>query len=162
VLWKGTNLRQLEYNAAPLRFSDHRPVYATFDCTISVVNEQLKENLSQGLYNKQRSVIGNVTANSRSDDSDDEDGVSHSPIAPGLPPTSSDRHKWWLNNGKHFAFVLLPPANLIQGSQHVQPSILPKDAYRTLGATPILFAPHPSQIGSTFLKPILPTVMVGS
>ena len=30
---------------------------------------------------------------------DDEDTFSYNSIAPGLPPASSDRQRWWLNNG---------------------------------------------------------------
>jgi len=35
VLRKGDNIRQIHYNDAPLRFSDHRPVYATFQLLYS-------------------------------------------------------------------------------------------------------------------------------
>lgn len=43
--------------------------------------------------------MGNSTANKKSDDLDDEDLIGYDPIAPGLPPASSDRRKWWLENG---------------------------------------------------------------
>lgn len=102
VLRKGTNLRQFEYTAAPLRFSDHRPVYATFECTISTVNEAVKDSLSREIYERRRLDVGDRTANADSKDSDDEEITGYDSIAPGLPPASSDRRKWWLDNGEIF------------------------------------------------------------
>ncbi|TKA68704.1 hypothetical protein B0A49_05409 [Cryomyces minteri] len=91
ILRKGDNLRQINYNTAPLRFSDHRPVYATFQCTISVVDEKLKEQLSNEIYNQRRAYVGDATANGNAVDSDDEDLIGYESIEPGLPPASSDR-----------------------------------------------------------------------
>ncbi|KAI9781967.1 MAG: inositol polyphosphate 5-phosphatase [Geoglossum umbratile] len=99
ILRKGSNLRQINYNTAPLRFSDHRPVYATFQCTVSLVNEQLKERLSQDIYEHRRREVRGSIANTKTSDTDDEGLVGYDPIAPGLPPASSDRRKWWLDNG---------------------------------------------------------------
>lgn len=100
VLSKGDNLRQINYNTAPLRFSDHRPVYATFQCTISVVNEPVKEAISREIYDKRRSEVGENTANSKGTENDDDELIGYDSIAPGLPPASSDRRKWWLDNSK--------------------------------------------------------------
>ncbi|KAK3077430.1 hypothetical protein LTS18_010282, partial [Coniosporium uncinatum] len=99
VLRKGSNTRQTGYDAAPLRFSDHRPVYATFQCNISMVDEKRKEQLSNHIYAKRKKVVGNSTANAGSDETDDEDLIGYDSIEPGLPPASSDRRKWWLDNG---------------------------------------------------------------
>ena len=110
VLRKGSNLRQINYTTAPLRFSDHRPVYATFQCTISKVDEAVKRKLSEEIYTKRRSEIRGPSANSKSDDIDEEDLLGYDPIAPGLPPASSDRRRWWLDNGK----LYLPPSSFGQ------------------------------------------------
>ncbi|KAH0541936.1 hypothetical protein FGG08_003656 [Glutinoglossum americanum] len=99
VLRKGDNLRQINYNTVPLRFSDHRPVYATFRCTISIVNELLREQLSRDIYERRRREVGGSIANTKTADTDDEDLIGYDPVAPGLPPASSDRRKWWLDNG---------------------------------------------------------------
>ncbi|MCJ1474688.1 inositol polyphosphate 5-phosphatase [Lambiella insularis] len=98
ILRKGDNLRQIHYSTAPLRFSDHRPVFATFECTISVVDEKQEALLSREIYHKRRLMVGHATANAQTDDLDDEDLLGYDPIAPGLPPASSDRRKWWLDN----------------------------------------------------------------
>lgn len=100
MLRKGDNLRQTNYNIAPLRFSDHRPVYATFQCTINAVNESVKDAISHEVYEKRRSEVGEITANSKSIENDDDDLIGYDSIAPGLPPASSDRRKWWLDNSK--------------------------------------------------------------
>ena len=100
ILKKGPNLRQINYTTAPLRFSDHRPVYATFQCTISKVDEPTRKTLSQEIYAKRRHDIRDTSANSKNDDIDEEDLLGYDSIAPGLPPASSDRRRWWLDNGK--------------------------------------------------------------
>ncbi|KAI9800582.1 MAG: inositol polyphosphate 5-phosphatase [Piccolia ochrophora] len=111
VLRKGSNLRQVNYNTAPLRFSDHRPVYSTFQCTISNVDEALKNQLSLEIYNRRRHELGGNAANRGMDESDDEDLIGYDPIAPGLPPASSDRRKWWLDNGAPARSNIQPPSS---------------------------------------------------
>lgn len=92
-------MRQLTYDSAPLTFSDHRPVYATFDCAVSIVDESRRESISQELYARRKHDIGDTTAHIGDvDDSEDEDLVGYDSIEPGLPPASSDRQKWWLDN----------------------------------------------------------------
>ncbi|TDZ74434.1 Inositol-1,4,5-trisphosphate 5-phosphatase 1 [Colletotrichum trifolii] len=98
ILRKGTNLRQLAYNSAPLKFSDHRPVYAIFQCRVSVVDETVREQISQELYQRRKAEVGDSTANLESEETDDEDLIGYEAIEPGLPPASSDRQKWWLEN----------------------------------------------------------------
>ena len=93
-------MKQISYTTAPLRFSDHRPVYAMFLCSVSAVDEVRKETLSRELYAKRRLEEGNATANAPNDDFYDDDTVGYEPIAPELPPASSDRRRWWLDNGE--------------------------------------------------------------
>lgn len=102
ILRKGEILKQINYTTAPLRFSDHRPVYATFQCTVSAVDGLRKEILGREIYANRRSEVGDTTANARNDDFDDDDILGYDSIAPELPPASSDRRKWWLDNGGGF------------------------------------------------------------
>ncbi|KAH6671128.1 SacI homology domain-containing protein [Halenospora varia] len=111
ILRKGTNLRQVNYNTASLRFSDHRPVYATFLCTVSIINEALRESLSREIYEKRRMQVGTSTASNRDEDTDDEDLIGYDPIEPDLPPASSDKRKWWLDNGQPARSAINPPKN---------------------------------------------------
>lgn len=95
---KGAHIRQVSYDSAPLRFSDHRPVYATFECRVSIINEALREAISKELYRRRKAEVGDMTAQaSDGQDTEDEDLIGYDAIEPGLPPASSDRRKWWLD-----------------------------------------------------------------
>ena len=119
VLWKtneGGSLKQISYNTAPLRFSDHRPVHATFECAVRFVDEKAKENLAQKLYEKRKKDVGNAHAarndgadDSETDSEDEADLMGYESIAPGLPPASSDRRKWWLDQGLSARSNARPP-----------------------------------------------------
>lgn len=50
ILTKGDNLRQLHYDSAPLKFSDHRPVWGIFQCQINVIDQVTKDKISEDLY----------------------------------------------------------------------------------------------------------------
>ncbi|OTB06676.1 hypothetical protein M426DRAFT_318736 [Hypoxylon sp. CI-4A] len=110
ILRKGTNIRQSTYNSAPLRFSDHRPVYATFQCTVNIVDETVRDYISQDLYERRKAEVAHTATNLLDVDSeDDEDLIGYDPIEPGLPPASSDRQRWWLENGKMAKSTVKPP-----------------------------------------------------
>ena len=110
ILTRGDNLKQLYYDSAPLRFSDHRPVWGLFRCTINVVDQVKKDSISNELYLKRREVVGDHTANSKGDLSDDESLYGYDSVEPGLPPASSDRRKWWLDNGVPARSTVQPPS----------------------------------------------------
>ncbi|OAA67286.1 phosphoinositide phosphatase [Niveomyces insectorum RCEF 264] len=110
ILRKGSNLRQADYHCAPLRFSDHRPVYAHFACTVTIVDETLRDKISSELYEQRKADVGDATANTAVEDTDDEDLVGYDAIEPGLPAASSDRQKWWLDNGRMAQAAVQPPA----------------------------------------------------
>ncbi|KAK5987598.1 Inositol-1,4,5-trisphosphate 5-phosphatase 1 [Cladobotryum mycophilum] len=111
VLRKGAILRQTAYDSAPLMFSDHRPVYATFECRASIVDEVRRGAISKELYDRRKAEVGNSTAlGGDSEETDDEDLIGYDAIEPGLPPASSDRQKWWLDN-RQPARVQIPIPN---------------------------------------------------
>ncbi len=112
VLWKGKGLRNVAYNTSNLRFSDHRPVYASFVTTVNIINEPIKDRLTRELYDQRRRDVGNTTANKITNEADDEDLIGYDSIAPGLPPASSDRRKWWFDNGQTSSHLLLAVANV--------------------------------------------------
>ncbi|KAK6615432.1 SacI domain and endonuclease exonuclease phosphatase [Botrytis cinerea] len=111
ILRKGSNLRQINYNTAPLRFSDHRPVYANFQCTVSVIDDAIRDSLSRSIYDRRREEIGGATASSKLDGTDDEDLIGFESLEPGLPPASSSERKWWLDGGKLAKSQVQPPGN---------------------------------------------------
>ncbi|KAF7713340.1 Uncharacterized protein PECH_001493 [Penicillium ucsense] len=97
ILWRGTGLRQTQYHTADLRCSDHRPVFAKFDCKIDVVDLNRKDNLRRELYKERQRDTLPLSVDLL--DFDEEDNYTQGPIAPGLPPASSDRSRWWLDKG---------------------------------------------------------------
>ena len=110
VLRKGDNLRQINYTTAPLRFSDHRPVFATFQCTISRVNQAMKEKISKDILEETR-VRGSsppTAAYNKPTTVTTEDHSHHMgknpvglrPVGLGSQIASSDQKKWWLNDGQ--------------------------------------------------------------
>ncbi|RWA09046.1 hypothetical protein EKO27_g6064 [Xylaria grammica] len=120
ILRKGTNIRQTSYNCAPLRFSDHRPVFATFQCTVNIINEPLRQRISRQLYERRKAEVGHTAAILDTEDSeDDEDLIGYDPIEPGLPPASSDQQRWWLENGKMAKSTFAPPKSTNGGSESV-------------------------------------------
>lgn len=109
ILTRGDNLRQMYYDSAPLKFSDHRPVWGLFQCAISVVDQAKKDQISAQLYSKRRAVVGGHLANNIIVESDDESLYGYDSIEPGLPPASSDKRKWWLDNGMPARSTVQPP-----------------------------------------------------
>lgn len=123
VLRKGDNLRQINYSTAPLRFSDHRPVFATFHCTISRIDEAFKERLSREIYARHRAALGRLPSSddrrqvpimtkddhSHEHEEDKDDLLNFDTVAPGLPPASSDYSKWWIANGQPAKSEIRPP-----------------------------------------------------
>ncbi|KAH7326496.1 SacI homology domain-containing protein [Stachybotrys elegans] len=98
ILRKGPNLRQVLYDSAPLRFSDHRPVYAAFECKVNMVDEARRDAISRELYLRRKADVGDSAHVADADETDDEDLIGYDAIEPGLPAASSDRQKWWLDN----------------------------------------------------------------
>ena len=120
----GVLLKGLEYGSAQnLRFSDHRPVYATFELDVSVIDEDKRSKLAKTLEVKRRAEVegilrretsgGTVTGDDEddtaSDSADAEDLMGYDSIADGLPPASSDRRKWWLDGEKPVRSMIAPP-----------------------------------------------------
>lgn len=92
-------MKQIDYAAADIKTSDHRPVSSLFDCTISIVDEVQKDKLNRILYDRHRAELGAMI--SKGDLLEDEnDTASSFANSQGLPPASSDRQKWWLDNGR--------------------------------------------------------------
>ncbi|KAL9593813.1 MAG: hypothetical protein Q9219_007374 [cf. Caloplaca sp. 3 TL-2023] len=106
ILVKGNILKQIDYETAPLRFSDHRPVYATFECKVDSIDEKRKAELSRALYeNRKEHVASTISENGKVD----KDLISYGALGAGLLPASTDRQKWWLDNGLPARSQVRPP-----------------------------------------------------
>ncbi|RKF57771.1 Inositol-1,4,5-trisphosphate 5-phosphatase 1 [Golovinomyces cichoracearum] len=109
VLLRGTKIQQINYNIAPLRFSDHRPVYATFVCVVNIIDEARKDILSRRIYEEGKARIKSSNLNNRQEK--DVDGKDDKLILTKslLPLTSSNRQNLWLDNHKPACPRLEPP-----------------------------------------------------
>ncbi|KPI35313.1 Inositol-1,4,5-trisphosphate 5-phosphatase 1 [Cyphellophora attinorum] len=114
-----TQVKQLKYDSVQsIRVSDHRPVYAIFEMSVRVVDEAKKDALTRKLYQKRAREVktaANMATEGEDDDSDDlssdiEDTVGYEAIEAGLPPASSDKRKWWLDNNRTVRADIKPPA----------------------------------------------------
>lgn len=112
ILRKGSNIRQHSYDAVgELRFSDHRPVYATFSCTVDVINTTKRDRIAEQLYHARRAAIARGDMSVMSDSTDGvEDLIGFDGVEPGLPPASSDKRKWWIEGGLPVRSNVDPPA----------------------------------------------------
>ncbi|KAL2866794.1 SacI domain and endonuclease/exonuclease/phosphatase family protein [Aspergillus lucknowensis] len=111
ILWKGPDLRQLNYDVANLRLSDHRPVCASFTCTINVVDEPQKEAVRHNLHAKWRTTSHSIEAQPQPGYLGNGELIPIEPITTGLPPPSSDQRKWWLDNGAPVKSSIQSPSN---------------------------------------------------
>jgi hypothetical protein len=76
---------------------------------VSIVDEARREALSREIYNRRQLEVGGTIASGQNDDTDDEDLIGYDSIEAGLPPASSDKRKWWLDNGQPARSALKPP-----------------------------------------------------
>lgn len=88
ILRKGSNIRQTAYHSAPLTYSDHRPVFATFECTVTIIDETRRDALSRQTFARRRAADARPTsAGARTNDIDSsDDDTPYDPVEPGLPP----------------------------------------------------------------------------
>lgn len=115
ILWKvdatkGTDMRQTEYmSVMDLRFSDHRPVFSAFNVTVRVVDEEKKAGLLKTLYEKRARQLRDGVDEDGDTSDELEEVTGYQSIAPGFPPASSDRRRWWMDGEKPVASKLQPP-----------------------------------------------------
>lgn len=65
------------------------------------MDEIAKDELSSQLYRQRKDQVRYRQGRGDTYEEDDEDDLlDFEPVAPGLPPPSSEKSKWWLNDGK--------------------------------------------------------------
>ncbi|RYP49632.1 hypothetical protein DL768_004674 [Monosporascus sp. mg162] len=92
-----------------IKYGDLEKLYENDQCTVNIVDEALREKVSRELYARRKADVGHPTGNLISEDSDEEDLIGYDPVEPGLPAASSDRQRWWLENGKMAQSRVAPP-----------------------------------------------------
>lgn len=101
---EGRDLVQTSYGCdSNLKFSDHRPVYATFQAKIVIVDESIKSELSKRLYDRRRAEVGDANDLVTLID------INETTLTHGLPPPSSDTQKYWLTGGQTAKVSIKPP-----------------------------------------------------
>lgn len=101
ILRRGSNLVQISYNSVPeIKFSDHRPIYATFKAEVLIINEELKHKLTKELYESRKQELDKKGINAielqmlkNISSANNNNGGSL------LPPPSTDKSKWWIEGG---------------------------------------------------------------
>lgn len=88
--------QELYGSCKEITFSDHRPVYATFIASVVMVNELVKKQVSNEIYEGYKNVVGGV--NYLLTGSDVLKFVADV-TERNMPPPSSDSSKWWLQGG---------------------------------------------------------------
>ncbi|KAK5079656.1 Inositol-1,4,5-trisphosphate 5-phosphatase 1 [Lithohypha guttulata] len=107
---KGTDMRQTEYmSVMDLRFSDHRPVFSSFSVRIRVIDEEKKSTLLKQLYAKRTRQLRDDVDDGDDSSEEAEELTGYQSIAPGLPPASSDKRKWWFDGDRPVASKVKPP-----------------------------------------------------
>ena len=101
ILYRGQGVKQLEYDSANLKMSDHRPVYATFKLQVRIVEDAKRERLAREIYEKRKNMIGEVLVGD-AEKYMELDRKCFVPLTIRMlilvPPPSSDKRKWWLDH----------------------------------------------------------------
>ncbi|KAI7868078.1 SacI homology domain-containing protein [Spinellus fusiger] len=115
IIFRGSNLKQLQYARAELYTSDHRPVLAIFEANIVTFDREAKARLQKELYQESLSSIKltntlptlprrrtpSLPARPSAEIMDTLVDVSLDELeAVQLPPPSTDSIKWWENGGE--------------------------------------------------------------
>lgn len=110
ILFKGAQLKQLQYSRAELCTSDHRPVLALFEADILTLDHEAKIKLQKELYQSLSSIeIRSTpppelprrkntvpsTSSAKLSDSFVDTLIDLSFDSTDFPPPSSDNKKWW-------------------------------------------------------------------
>ena len=114
------------------------------------MNETRREAISQELYARRKADVGESTTHIGDyDETDDEDFIGYDSVEPGLPPASSDRQKWWLENGQSARAPISVP-----NAQNGRPMILnpnrPSNPFPHTDEADWVAVPHSSSRKTSF------------
>ncbi len=104
-------------------------MFATFEATVNIIDEEYREKISHEIYERRKLDVGDGTTGLNADDSEDEDLIGYDAIEPGLPPASSDRQRWWLENGKMARSAISAPKPVSSSHQAILNPNRPSNPY---------------------------------
>ncbi|CAO3681808.1 unnamed protein product [Rhizopus stolonifer] len=110
IVFKGEQLKQLQYSRAELFTSDHRPVFCVFEADITTLDNEAKSKLQKEIYQSLSAIEiktsppelprRKMTAPPPATKDPVVDMlIDVSLDTPQLPPPSSDTKKWWEGDG---------------------------------------------------------------
>ncbi|KAI8640786.1 Endonuclease/exonuclease/phosphatase [Parasitella parasitica] len=127
ILFKGSQLNQLQYSRAELYTSDHRPVLSLFEADVLTLDHEAKVKLQKELYQslssieirstpppelpKRKNTVPS-TSSTKLSDSFVDTLIDLSFDSTDFPPPSSDSKKWW-EDGQD-----IPKADKTRASNH--------------------------------------------
>ncbi|KAL2313383.1 Phosphoinositide 5-phosphatase [Schizosaccharomyces pombe] len=118
ILYRG-ELVPHSYQSVPLYYSDHRPIYATYEANIVKVDREKKKILFEELYNQRKQEVRDASQTSYTL-IDIAGSVAGKPnLIPHLPANgvdkikqpSSERSKWWFDDGLPAKSIAAPPGS---------------------------------------------------
>lgn len=140
ILSRGKILKQLSYDSVEsILFSDHMPVYATFEARTTVIDEAKRADISKEIQQK---LVNNLSISNehellrflRDANLPDETQnafytLSNPKRSRKLPPPSSDTKKWWIGNGRSIKVFLDVDVSryMLNPERDVNPFIQNKD-----------------------------------
>lgn len=144
VLVKGKNIKKRAYNSVPsIKFSDHRPVYALFDITVSVVDEARADKLYYQLYDRRRDYLLKRG----------EPVLSEANSHNTLQHPSSETQKWWAGGGMPTKIPINAPKDMVLNPEKLnpfshQPDFVQKPAVPLKPSNISLHSPSPPLVPS--------------
>ncbi|KAI9143692.1 Endonuclease/exonuclease/phosphatase [Paraphysoderma sedebokerense] len=145
VLYCGQKIQLLNYGRAELKVSDHKPVKATFEVSVSVIDHVKKSTIYQGIYRSKTTGLSKAAASTTSNsapynpfESPSKNAVKESLLidfedSSTLPPPSSDTQKWWYGPER---------SNGFSTSSNVQPVTSTFVQSTTSGSNPPVLPPR--------------------
>lgn len=160
ILSRGSNLRQTSYGCVQdIMFSDHRPVYATFNASVTIVDQDIKKRMSKELYERRLAEVGDAN------DLVSLINLNETTLTHGLPPPSTDGKKWWINGGQPAKVPFPAPAGhkinpdrnpnpFVPDTDFVKPPLPPRPSTFSVATTPQPVTEASGEIAGSTKKPV--------
>ncbi|CDZ98260.1 Inositol-1,4,5-triphosphate 5-phosphatase (synaptojanin), INP51/INP52/INP53 family [Phaffia rhodozyma] len=121
ILYRGSRLRQSRYFRAPLKTSDHRPVFSLFEADVQIIDQAKRLDITHQI----KMLLGTYptgTSVSRSSRSIRSVRSTLEEPVPRLPPPSSEQSQWWTEGDDDFDFVKVAAFKASNGNPWIEGS----------------------------------------
>ena len=130
ILTKGSNIKPIAYNSvSSIKFSDHRPVYALFEVSVSVIDEERADEIYSQLYYKRRNdlmtpddeSIQESSHRQKQSQNKSQSGDNNKNQPTALPHPSTDFKKWWAGGGLPTKIAINAGPNQVLNPDKINP-----------------------------------------